>query len=517
MEPASGTYSLARRGFALAIGLAYAVAFAVLWQQAPGLIGSDGIRPLDDILRAATERFGATKYLRVPSLFWLHSGDGALRAVAGLGALAGLALAAGLVPRAAAVAAWLAYLSFVSTESFGGTPTFFDWPFDLLTAEVGFLLIFLVPGGWRADFTRESGTARIARWLARLLLFRLVLGPGLSKLAVGQESWAGGEAGRDFLQNAPSPTGLAPAVWDAPMAMHGIATWSILAFELLAPWLFFGPRRWKHGAVALCLLFMALVFATTNVRGIAIYTAALAVLCVDDRAFWQLRLRRRAAAKALPPAPLGTRAFVFAPVALLLAFIGVGRLGSQGSASLDCNRWLPTALRANLDPLRLVNRYELFGFVPRRRIAWVLEGSSDGERWEAFETHTLPCRVDRPAPHMAPWHHYLDFVLWMSAYDGVEHHSHWFLPLARRLLEGSPQVCGLFANVPSHVPPRYLRISRWEYGFATEEQRRRGIYWWREALDEPAHVATLEAGKLKLVAAIERRPRLPHSLAASDE
>jgi len=288
MHPATETYAIARRCFALLIGLGYAVAFAAVWQQCLGLLGADGLRPMSGVLQSAAERFGAVKYLHVPTLFWVSSADWALRAVAALGALAGLALAAGIAARWAAATAWIAYLSFVASEDPAAQATFFNWPFDLLTVEVGFLLVFLVPGGWRGDFRRETGVARIARWLARLLLFRLVLGPGVLKLAVGQDNWAHGDAVRDFLQNAPSPTGLAPPVWDGPDAVLRAATWGILVFELLGPWLLFARRNYRHTFALGCTVFMAVVFATTNVRGLPIYTSALALLCVDDRAFGRL-------------------------------------------------------------------------------------------------------------------------------------------------------------------------------------------------------------------------------------
>ena len=82
-------YDLVRWVFLRGLGLIYFAAFASLSAQILGLVGVDGVLPLESFLRMAREQVGVRAYGLVPTLFWLNASDTALVA----GTVAGMALA----------------------------------------------------------------------------------------------------------------------------------------------------------------------------------------------------------------------------------------------------------------------------------------------------------------------------------------------------------------------------------------------------------------------------------------
>ncbi len=64
------TYFWARRWFLRALGLIYLIAFVSLWVQVDGLVGSNGVSPLNQFLPAVYEQFGSSAYSLLPTLCW---------------------------------------------------------------------------------------------------------------------------------------------------------------------------------------------------------------------------------------------------------------------------------------------------------------------------------------------------------------------------------------------------------------------------------------------------------------
>src|SRR5688500_1675348 len=103
----SSTYGLATQVFLRALGLVHVLAFASIWLQLDALVGSHGIAPAAELLSAAYDRLGAGEaFLRFPTLFWLHSGDGALHAACAIGVIAGLLVTAGVMQKPLLIVHW---------------------------------------------------------------------------------------------------------------------------------------------------------------------------------------------------------------------------------------------------------------------------------------------------------------------------------------------------------------------------------------------------------------------------
>src|SRR5881296_941424 len=136
------TYFWARRWFLRALGLTYLVAFASLWVQVDGLVGSNGVSPLNQFLPAVYERFGRSAYSLLPTLCWFDSSNGFLHFLCGGGVVFSLLLILGIAPALSLVVLFVFYLSLTIAGQ-----TFLSFQWDILLLETGFLSIFLAP--WR--------------------------------------------------------------------------------------------------------------------------------------------------------------------------------------------------------------------------------------------------------------------------------------------------------------------------------------------------------------------------------
>jgi len=128
------TYRISYNIFLRMLAVIFFVAFASLWVQVQGLIGSNGILPVSDFLRLVSERLGAERYWVVPSVFWWNSSDFFLHAICAAGAGISILLFFGLAPSVLLFLLWFLYLSFASVcRDFLG----FQW--DVLLLETAFL------------------------------------------------------------------------------------------------------------------------------------------------------------------------------------------------------------------------------------------------------------------------------------------------------------------------------------------------------------------------------------------
>src|SRR6266487_1770809 len=136
------TYVWARRWFLRALGAIYLIAFVSLWVQADGLVGSNGISPVNQFLPAVRGQVGPDAYGLLPTLCWFNSSDAFLHFLCGSGVLCSLLLIFGIAPGVLLVALFVLYLSLTIAGQ-----AFFNFQWDVLLLETGFLSIFFAP--WR--------------------------------------------------------------------------------------------------------------------------------------------------------------------------------------------------------------------------------------------------------------------------------------------------------------------------------------------------------------------------------
>ena len=92
------TYFWARRWFLRTLGMIYLIAFVSLWVQVDGLIGSDGMSPLNQFLPAVRAQLGPEAYTLLPTLCWFDSSNAFLHLLCGGGVALSLLLILGIAP-----------------------------------------------------------------------------------------------------------------------------------------------------------------------------------------------------------------------------------------------------------------------------------------------------------------------------------------------------------------------------------------------------------------------------------
>ncbi|HEX3597919.1 MAG TPA: lipase maturation factor family protein, partial [Polyangiaceae bacterium] len=275
------------RLFQRLLGVVFFVAWASLGVQVDVLIGSRGLLPATDLVGALATRPDIT-FFDVPTLFRWGASDGALHAGVWGGLGLAVAIVVGVLPRTALAVSTALYLSYAVLAR-----TFLSFQWDNLLLECGFLATFLP-------------TRRRSRWalfLLRVLLFKLYFESGIAKYASYLGDWKDGSAMAYYYETAPIPTRLAWYAHHSPLWFHSLESRATLAFEILVPFLVFGPRLARRVALAVFTGFQLVNIATANYGFFSHLALVLGVLLLDARdvralGLWWRRVMRRL------PAPL---------------------------------------------------------------------------------------------------------------------------------------------------------------------------------------------------------------------
>src|SRR5207249_1522092 len=166
--------------FQRAVGLIYLIAFVSLWVQLDGLIGANGISPVNQFLPAVHEQLGRQAYSLLPTLCWFNSSNTFLHFLCGAGVAFSLLLVFGIAPVICLTALFVFYLSLTISGQ-----TFLSFQWDILLLETGFLSIFLAPWQLWPKRGQEPPVSRAALLLLKLLLFKLMVMSGVVKLTSG--------------------------------------------------------------------------------------------------------------------------------------------------------------------------------------------------------------------------------------------------------------------------------------------------------------------------------------------
>jgi hypothetical protein len=469
------SYWLTRFLFLRLLGLAYAVAFLVILHQWPPLLGSSGLLPAREFLAAVGAEHGRSlsTFMSVPTLFWLDASDGAFRAAGVAGLALSLAVLLGFANVPMLLALWALYLSFVNAGQI-----FYGYGWEMLLLETGFLAIFLAPLGRPGPFPLNTPPSPVVIGLLRWLTFRLMFGAGLIKLR-GDPCWRDLTCLVFHYETQPNPNPLSWYLHQLPPWFHRLEVLFNHGVELVAPFFVFGPRRARHLAGGLVVLFQVLLILSGNLSFLNWLTIAIAVACFDDGLLGRLlpagvrtRLRARVAGAEESKAR-GVAGYALAAVVGLLSVNPVLNMLSPGQL-----------MNTSFDPFGLVNTYGAFGSVGRERYEIVLEGTdsaspkSDGD-WRAYEFPCKPGDPERRPCWISPYHHRLDWQMWFAAMPGAGV-ERWLVRLVAKLLEGDPAVRGLLApGAFEDHPPRLIRARYYRYAFTRPGE---GTGWWRRTL-----------------------------------
>jgi hypothetical protein len=487
------TYARATWLFLRLLGLTYLLAFWSLHTQILGLIGQGGILPAGDYMDRAREFFvanhaGVDRFRQLPTLCWLSASDTFLRGLSLGGIVLAAFLVAGILPAVVVPLLWIDYLSLsvVAREFLG-----YQW--DALLLEAGLLAMALAPWVVRERARTPVRPPQAGVWLMWWLVFRLMFGSGLAKLASGDPTWRNLTALAFHYETQPIPTPLAWYVHQLPTWFARGSTAGVLAIELCAPFFIVGPRRLRQVALGLFVGLQAVIALTGNYAFFNLLSASLCLFLLDDTTFgmtpasavvetrWRIPHVRRGAAIGL--------ALITVPVSALALTNRVG-------VSLPIAP-LVAPVADLIAPLRSVNAYGLFAVMTTTRPEIIVEGSEDGVEWKAYEFAYKAGDLKRRPPWVAPHQPRLDWQMWFAALGRYEEEP-WFDEFCQRLLTASPDVLRLLAHDPfGGRPPRFVRAALFQYRFSDRATRRaEGVWWTRERLGDYSPVIDVRRAPL---------------------
>lgn len=476
------SYILVRRAFLSCLGIIYLIAFISLWVQISGLIGSNGIVPVGQTMElfkreSSLMHFGWSSCWHFPTLCWFNSSDGFLNAQCAAGAVLAVLLIIGIAPAPCLFLLWLIYLSLCTVSD-----PFLSFQWDVLLLETGFLAIFFAPMQWLPRRpARETPPSRLALWLLRWLLFKLMFRSGCVKLTSGDPAWRDLTALNYHFETQPLPTWLGWYAHHFPAWVHKSDTAAMFVIELGVPFLIFFPRRPRQLA---CLAFLALQFfilLTGNYCFFNLLTMVLCVLLLDDAAL-QKCLPNRWCRTSDATRPAGSIPFLRPALTVIVAVLVLITSYVQFATMFHPPPYIPGKLltvQEWLEPLRTFNGYGLFQVMTRSRQEIIVEGSNDGVNWQPYEFKYKPGDLKRRPGFVAPHQPRLDWQMWFAAL-GDYRQNPWFVNFCVRLLQGSPQVLALLEKNPfPDAPPKYVRAELYDYHFTDAATRHRTGEWWR--------------------------------------
>lgn len=468
-------YTISSWLFQRAIGISYLAAFLSMTFQIIGLIGHDGILPIDRAINYLHAANGSM--FDLGSIAFFNCSDFALNALCWSGVTISLMLIAGVLPVASAALCWLLWLSIVNI---GQDFLCFQW--DILLLEAGFLNIFLAPWVvWDMPLRKNkclmfAKPYMVAIWMFQWLLFRLMLESGLCKLSSGDETWRNLTAMAYHYHTQPLPTPFAWLADKLPRVVLKFSTFSTLVIELLCPFLIFVKRLRLIAAFFLMSLQLLIAF-TGNYAYFNLLTLSLCFFLIDDRMWMKsLRFQKKSSAvtyqnlKVQLPQKIGSIACSI----LILCFSAEQVLASSvGVPSFVGD------LKAGLRNYYLYNDYGLFAVMTTERNEIVLEGSMDGQEWKQYEFKFKPGNIFMPPCIVAPGQPRLDWQMWFAALGDISQ-SPWFGHFVLKLFQNSPEVLSLLKVNPfPNKGPEMLRARLYKYSFSDWNELLRDGQWWR--------------------------------------
>ncbi|MBT5632503.1 MAG: DUF393 domain-containing protein [Nitrospina sp.] len=475
------TWFLTRRVFLFLLGLVYLLAFLSLWTQIKGLVGQEGILPVETYLKEAQEHWGADRVWEHPTLFWFHAGDGFLQAICLLGAGSALLV---MFNRAVALSLWLMWGFYLSL--FHVSQPFLGFQWDTLLLETGFLALFLVPYSRKEATSQEPPPSALILFLFRFLLFRIVFTSGLVKIISQDPTWNDFTALYYHYETQPLPTWIG---WYAHQLPHGFQEFSVACvfiIQLGAVFLIFGPRRIRYLGCAVLIFHECLILLTGNYCFFNLLTISLCLLLLDDAVFarwipdkWKTsrtKIARRTSvwknrfSAGMGAGVLGISIMLYAVPLLITS-------GNYPSLYLT--------IANTIRPLHLFNSYGLFAVMTTSRPEIIILGSEDRKNWFPYEFKWKPGPITKKPEFVAPHQPRLDWQMWFAALSTYERNP-WLIRFMIRVLQGSPPVIALLENNPfPDGPPKYLQALVYDYRFSDSETRSRNGSWWTRKLLRP--------------------------------
>ncbi|MCG6938588.1 MAG: lipase maturation factor family protein [Gammaproteobacteria bacterium] len=443
------------------LAIIYFIAFLSLAVQIPGLVGPNGIMPLQEQLDYAFEQNGYWAFLYMPTVFWVNSGDIALQLVSYAGCFLSVALFFGYSERKILIILFILYLSL-----FHAGQTFLTFQWDTLLMEAGFLAIFLT-----------AGPSHLLIFLFHWLLFRLRFMSGLAKLLTEDPSWANLTTLNYYFETQPLPHVGSWYFNQLPEWLLQAGVLFTFFTELIVPFFIFLPRKFRIFAAVITIFMQLLIIASSNHNWINLLTIVLCLFVLDDR------IIRKIMPGFLLPANLKkysgdsklTRALPVFAVLIITSSVAT-------FLNITIGDKIPGAIQQYTYLVRswgIGHAYHIFPTMQTERQELQIEGSYDGKEWKAYQFKYKPGPLSQAPKFNVPHQPRLDWMMWFVPPRNPEF-MYFFGRFLDRLEQGSPQVLDLLDYNPfGDKPPKYTRVLAFKYEFTNFEERRETGNWWK--------------------------------------
>jgi hypothetical protein len=369
-----------------------------------------------------------------------------------------------------------------SLMAVGGPWYGFGWEPQL--AELGFHALFMVPLLSLKQFPTMPVPIPVL-WTLKWFLFRIMMGAGLIKLRSGDVKWNMNNltAMNYFYETEPVPNPLTRYLHWMPKVWHKGEVLVNHAVELIAPWLLIVPGlpvQWRRAGGIIQLVFQSVLVSSGNFSFLNWLTMVPAIACLDDALLAKLfsPSKQLAAATAATTATtsFGRQVASWAFL-VLIAQLSVPVIRNLLSKNQVMN--------SSFDPLRLVNTYGAFGTVGERREELIISSAVDLDGpWNEYEFKVKPGNVRRSPRFISPYHHRLDWQMWIAATCQNIESSPWMFNFLVKLLQRDHQVGNLMAVDPwkdAQEAPKYIRVDMYRYHFhKLIKGEKNAPYWDRE-------------------------------------
>lgn len=460
-------YQLASGLFLKLLAIIYFAAFFSLGIQITGLVGANGILPVNDLLDYLYQNNGALAWLYKPTLFWFESSDFALQGAAVLGCIASLLLFIGYKPVWSLLVLFILYLSLFHA---GQTFLMFQW--DTLLLEAGFLAMFL-----------SGGPSHLLIFLFHWLLFRLRFMSGVSKLSSDDPSWSSLTTLNYYFETQPLAHAGAWYFHQLPEWMLQGGVLLIFFSELIVPFFIFLSRKFRLFAAAFTIVIQLLIIASSNHNWINLLTIVLCLFLLDDNILRKILPRpvqalialrsevkdqQKKTAKRRYPQLLLAMLIIISSASSFTAMLTNGSIaGSLASSTVLVRLW------------GLGHMFHIFPTMQTQRHELQIEGSYDAKEWKAYVFKYKPGPLERKPPFIVPHQPRLDWMIWFVPPRHADM-RYWFDQFLFRLQQGSAEVLALLEYNPfPDKPPSYIRVQVYQYHFTTLQQRNDSGEWWR--------------------------------------
>lgn len=289
-----------------------------------------------------------------------------------------------------------------------------------------------------------------------------------------------------FYETQPIPNPLSRYFHWMPPLWHKVEVLINHFVELVAPWLLVVPGLpvpLRRAGGIIQLIFQSVLVTSGNLSFLNWLTMVPAIMCFDDALLFHfLSPIKQATLRAV-----SASSWMYISVtreatgiSLLLLVLALSRPVVKNLLSSN------QVMNRSYDPFRLINTYGAFGTVKEDRDEYIISSACqwDGE-WREYEFKAKPGNIYRPPRFLSPYHHRLDWQMWIAASFGRIDNSPWMYPFLAKLLEQDQDILnGLMEGDPwidSLEAPRYIRVQLFRYRFhkaSTNDSN--SPYWDRE-------------------------------------